>query len=650
MTEPGVRRKLIGILSADVKGYSRLMADDEQATVQTINAYREVMAVRIQEHRGQVVDAIGDNLLAEFSSVVDAVQCAVDIQVDLRTKNADLPENRKMEFRIGVNLGDVIEDGQRIYGDGVNIAARLESLAEAGGICISGSAFDQVENKLDLGYEYMGEQAVKNISKPVRTYRVLMGPETSGAVVYRKRRHDPKHRRRATLILLAILVAGAAAVGLWKHRLGPSPSSEEMTFDKSSALELPDRPSIAVLPFTNMSGDPEQEYFSDGMTEDLITDLSKVSGLFVISRNSVFRYKGKAVQPEKVSQELGVRYLLEGSVRRAGDRVRITAQLIDATTGGHLWAERYDGELRDIFALQDEVTQKIVTALATELPDARVSSSDAVSEVSDVSPAEGEREPAVRGESGDLRAYDYFWRGRWYLQRLNKEGNDQARTMFEKAIELDPEFAPTYAGLGWTYYYDWSFQWSSDPQSLDRAYELGKRAVALNDSLPGAHSLLGHVYLWKKQYDKAIAEKERVIALNSNDANAYSDLAEILVWADREEEAIGLVKKAMRLNPHYPVTYLYTLGFAYMTTGQDEKAIEAQKKAITRNPNFLASHVMLAGIYMKMGREEEARTHVAEALRISPNLSLDVWRERLPIEKEEYLEEFLELLREAGLE
>jgi tetratricopeptide (TPR) repeat protein len=222
--------------------------------------------------------------------------------------------------------------------------------------------------------------------------------------------------------------------------------------------------------------------------------------------------------------------------------------------------------------------------------------------------------------------------------------------MFEKAIELDPEFAPTYAGLGWTYYYDWSFQWSSDPQSLDRAYELGKRAVALNDSLPGAHSLLGHVYLWKKQYDKAIAEKERVIALNSNDANAYSDLAEILVWADREEEAIGLVKKAMRLNPHYPVTYLYTLGFAYMTTGQDEKAIEAQKKAITRNPNFLASHVMLAGIYMKMGREEEARTHVAEALRISPNLSLDVWRERLPIEKEEYLEEFLELLREAGLE
>jgi adenylate cyclase len=650
MTQPGVRRKLIGILSADVKGYSRLMADDEEATVQTINAYRDVMAARIQEHRGRIVDAIGDNLLAEFSSVVDAVQCAVEIQVDLRTKNTDLPENRKMEFRIGVNLGDVIEDGQRIYGDGVNIAARLESLAEAGGICISGSAFDQVENKLDLGYEYLGEQAVKNISKPVRTYRVLMGPETSGAVVYRKRRHDPKHRRRATLILLAILVAGAAAMGLWKHRLGPSPSSEEMTFDKSSALELPDRPSIAVLPFTNMSGDPEQEYFSDGITEDLITDLSKVSGLFVISRNSVFRYKGKAVQPEKVSQELGVRYLLEGSVRRSGDRVRITAQLIDATTGGHLWAERYDGELRDIFALQDEVTQKIVTALATELPDARVSSSDTVSEVSDVSQVEGEREPAVRRESGDLRAYDYFWRGRWYLQRFNKEGSDQARKMFERAIELDPRFAAAYAGLGWTYYYDWSFQWSSDPQSLDRAYELGKRAVALNDSLPNAHSLLGHVYLWKKQYDKAIAEKERVIALNSNDANAYSDLAETLVWADREEEAIPLVKKAMRLNPHYPVTYLYTLGFAYMTTGQHEKAIEAHKKALTRNPEFLGSHVMLAAIYMKMGMEEEARTQVAEALRISPNLSLDVLRQRLPIEKEAHLEEYLEALHEAGLE
>jgi adenylate cyclase len=318
VTEEQAKRKLAAILSADAKDYSRLMEDDEEPTVRTITAYRELMVTQIQNQNGRVVDAKGDNLLAEFSSVVDAVRCAVEIQKELGRRNAELAEHRKMEFRIGVNLGDVIEEDETIYGDGVNIAARLEALAGGGGICISGTAFDQVESKLGLEFEYLGEQAVKNIRKPVRVYRLRM----EGLV---------------------------PTVGM------------------SRELPLPDKPSIAVLPFVNMSGDPEQEYFSDGMSEDIITALSQLPEMFVIARNSTFIYKGKSVNVHQVGRELGVKYVLEGSVRKAGKRVRITAQLIDATTGHHLWAERYDRDLEDIFAIQDEITLKILKALQVKL-------------------------------------------------------------------------------------------------------------------------------------------------------------------------------------------------------------------------------------------------------------------------------------------
>src|SRR6266849_134268 len=349
-----IERKLAAILSADVKGYSRLMGEDEVATIRTLTTYREVMSTFIRRYRGRVVDSPGDNLLAEFASVVDAVQCAVETQRELTARNADLPPERKMEFRIGINLGDVIVEGERIYGDGVNLAARLEGLAEAGGICISGIVYDQVEtklNSLNLGYKYLGEQTVKNIAKPVPVYRVQMEP---------------------------------------------GQSSSSASREKIPTLALPDKPSIAVLPFANMSGDPEQEYFSDGITEDLITDLSKLSGLFVIARNSVFTYKGTAVDVGEVSRRLGVRYVVEGSVRKAGNRVRINAQLVDATTGGHLWAERYDRELQDMFALQDEVKQKIVFALKIQLlPEERVRFHQA--------------------PTNNLEAYDSFLRGQAYF-------------------------------------------------------------------------------------------------------------------------------------------------------------------------------------------------------------------------------------------
>jgi adenylate cyclase len=454
-------------------------------------------------------------------------------------------------------------------------------LAEPGGVCISGSAYDQVENKLALGYDYLGEQAVKNIKKPVRVYRVRIKNQTSNP-------------------------------------------------DWSRITELPDRPSIAVLPFVNMSGDPEQEYFSDGMTEDLITDLSKVSNLFVIARNSAFTYKGKAVKVEQASQELGVRYVLEGSVRKAGGRVRITAQLVDGTTGGHLWAERYDRDLSDIFTVQDEVTEKIIAALRVKME-------------------ETEAKRVLRKGTENLKAYDYVLRGRAYVYRCTRDGFTAAREMFTKALELDPEYAGAYVGLGWISFNEWSMQLSQDPKSLDQAIELAKKAIALDSSLPSAYSLSGHAYLWKKQYEQAITENQIAIALDPNDADNYDDLAEILTWTGRPEEAIGWIAKAMRLNPHYPTHYLSTLGFAYFRVGQYQEAISALKRALLHNPDLLAPHILLAIILGESGRMEEARAEAAEILRINPGYSLEVMKETIPSKDEERLEACLGALRKAGI-
>jgi len=576
-----VQRKLTAILSADVKGYSRLMGEDEEATIRTLTAYREVMATLIQKYRGRIVDSPGDNLLAEFSSAVDAVQCAVEIQEELKARNAELPENRRMEFRIGINLGDVIIEGERIYGDGVNIAARIEGLAEGGGICISGTVYDQVENKLTLDYESLGEHTVKNIKKPIRVYRVGMKADAG----------VPEGRRE---------------------------------------FKLPDKPSIAVLPFVNMSGDPEQEYFSDGITEDLITDLSKISGLFVIARNSAFTYKGKPVKVDQVGRELGVRYVLEGSVRKAGDRVRITGQLVDASTGGHLWAERYDRDLTDIFALQDEVAQKIVAALAVKL-------------------TEDEQERLERTYTDNLEAYDYFLRGLEYSNRFTKEATDQARRLFEKAIDLDPGFAAAYGHMSLTYWVEWSFGWTQDFQFLEKAFELAQKAAALDDSLPEAHRILGILCLWKKQHDQAIALTERAITLNPNYADAIGQLGHVLSFAGRPEEAIGLVKKAMRLNPMYPVICLWDLGHAYMLAGRYDKAIAALKSVLNRNPNFHPAHIYLAIAYGELGRTAEAQAEAAEFARMSSPMSWEDWRQRLPYKDQTVIEHFFDVIRKAGV-
>jgi adenylate cyclase len=621
MNPSPVERKLAAILSADVKGYSRLMGEDEIATVRTLTAYREVMATLIQQHRGRVVDAPGDNLLAEFASAVDAVECAAAVQRELKSRNAELPVARRMEFRIGINLGDVIVEGERIYGDGVNIAARVEGLAEAGGLSISGMVYDQVKGKLALQYEPLGEHAVKNIREPVRVYRVLLEPRPAASAPRREQEAGRRPRRRAMLLLLCVSLVVAGGVAVWTRSFRAA----------VPVLGLPNKPSIAVLPFVNMSGDVGQEYFSDGITEDLTTGLSKLSGLFVIARNSTFAYKGEAVKPAQVSRELGVRYVLEGSVRKAGNRVRITAQLIDATTGYHLWAERYDRDLQDVFALQDEVTQKIVGSLAVQL----------------TAPEQGQLR---RTPTANLEAYDDVLRGMEYYRRTTTEANAEAQRMFRRALDLDPQYARAYVALGWAHLQGWTLQWSQDPQTLQRAFELAQQAIARDDSLALAHRLLSQVYLWKKQHERAIAEAGRAVTLGPNDADGYETLAEVLAWSGRAEEAIGFIKKAMRLNPQYPFFYLWTLGHAYYLTGRTQEAIDTLGKVLERNANFVPAHAFLAVLYGELGLEKAARAEGEQAARLSPQASLESLRHSVPYQDERDLGRFLAGMRKAGLE
>jgi len=628
MATERVKRKLTAILSADVEGYSRLMGEDEAATVRTITAYRETLSGLIQQYRGRVVDSPGDNLLAEFASVVDAVQCAVEVQEVLKLKNAELPGDRRMQFRIGINLGDVIEEGDRIYGDGVNIAARIEGLAEGGGICIAGSAYEQIENKLALGYEYLGEHSVKNISKPIRVYRVPM--ESRAATEVRKEKRAGL-RQRAALVLVAVLIIGAGVAAVWNFYLRRSPASMGAASGEKMAFPLPDKPSIAVLPFTNMSGDPMQEYFSDGITEDIITGLSKIPRLFVIARNSTFTYKNKPVKIQQAGRELGVRYVLEGSVQKSGKRIRITAQLIDASTEQHLWSERYDRDLKDIFALQDEITMKIMTALQVKL-------------------TEGEQARLFGKGTTNLQAYEKVLQGMEHLRRLNIVGNVQARELFEEAIALDPEYSTAYALLAQTHLLDvWLGSSKSPDKSIEKSAELVQKALALDDTLALTHTLWSHIYRLKRQHDKAVAEGERAVALNPNGADAHANFAPILFSAGKPEQALAMIKKAIRLNPFPPNIYFLHLGSAYLNTGQYEEAITAYKKALIGEPDNLFAHLSLVATYSFLGRNEEARAEAEEVRRVAPKFSLDYFEKINPAKNRVDLERYIDALRKAGL-
>jgi len=627
MSPESFKRKLTVVFSADVVGYSRLMGENETGTVKTLTAYRKVMGEVVSQHRGRIIDSPGDNMLAEFASVVDAVQCAVAAQNEFKEWNANLPENRRMEFRIGVNLGDVIEEESRIYGDGVNIAARLEGLAEAGGVCISGTAFDQVKNKIPVGYQYLGRQTVKNIADPVRAYKVLMELESVGKVIGKEKpRHTRLGWRVAAIAAVLLLMVGGL---VWKLYFRPPPL--EPSSKEKVAFPLPDRPSIAVLPFVNMSNDPEQEYFSDGITEEIITALSKVSQLFVIARNSTFIYKGKSVNVQRVSRELGVRYVLEGSVRKAGDQVRITAQLIDATKGHHLWAERFDRDLQQIFALQDEVTMKILTAVRVQLTD-------------------GEQARLHVKDTINLDSFLKVLEGMPYFYRFNSENNAQAREMFEEATTLDPNNAGAFSMLGWTYLMEVWFGSSESPiKALDQATQLAEKALSLDDTIDSPHSLLAHVYLIKRQFEMAISEAERAVALNPNGADAKANLGWILNYTGSRKEAILLLEKAIRLNPIPPNWYLFGLGEAYCLAGEHEKAIAAYELGLRRYPDDVRAHIGLAATYSLMGLEEEARAQAVQVLRIDPKLNLESFIKALPFKNKADTELLLDSLRKAGL-
>src|SRR5713101_6661726 len=634
-TVPTETRRLAAIMFTDIVGFSRQMGSDEARMLRLLEVHNQLIRQAVAEHHGTVIKTVGDAFLVDFPSVVHAVECAQAIQTQFRSHNTEKESAEQIHIRIGIHLGDIVQKDGDVFGDGVNIAARLQALAEPDSIYLSDVVYRDVAQKVALGTVVsLGRPQLKNIAQRFQVYALLaespkgLRQRLRAQSLKLSRRVHPAHRLVAAGLLL---IAGPLVAVRYFSRPPPGTQDSALRTDAApAALPLPDKPSIVVLAFVNMSDDPQQEYFSDGITEDLTTALSQIASLFVIARNSAFTYKGKAVKVQDVGKELGVQYVLEGSVRKVNGRVRITAQLVDAPTDAHLWAERYDRPLKDIFALQDEIVQKIMTTLKLQL-------------------TLWGQGILVRKTTDNLEAYDSYLRGVEYFYRLTKEANLQARQMFEAAVALDPQYAEAYARLSWTRSREWIYQWVQDPQTLEQAFALAQKAVTLDDSLPLAHRVLGVVYLWKKQHEQAIAEAERAIALDPNNAEGYVRLAHILKFVGRSEEAIQLMEKAMRLNPHYPFDYLFELGASYHLTGRYKEALVPLKKVLILNPNFVFAHVHLAICYAELGRLEEARAEMAEAQQLNPTYSLEWVRRVMPFKDPAEVERYLTALRKAGL-
>ncbi len=610
--------------------YGLLMGEDEARTLQTLKDHHQVMRSLVGKHQGRVVDTRGDNLLAEFSSVVGALECAVGIQKELKGRNAELPTERRMPFRIGIHLGDVIEEEGKIYGDGVNVAALLDSLADGGGICVSRSAHDQVKNKLDVGYQDLGQRGVENLPEPVRVYRVVLEPDPKWKMIGKFWFRMKRWQKVALTIGIALLqMAGGLVIKKYYDR-PPSPPVATASVQKA-ALPLPDKPSIAVLPFENMTGDPKQEYFTDGFTEQIITSLSKIPALFVISRNSTFSYKGKPVKVQQVSEELGVRYVLEGSVQKSSNRIRINVQLIDAISGQHVWAQSYDRDLKDIFGLQDEVILKITSAMSVNL-------------------TAGEQARAWAEGTKSLEAYLKFMQSREYRYKGNRESNALARRMAEEAIALDPKYAEAYALLGSTYINDVYLGTSRPKDAIAKATELIQKALALNGSLADAHSMLGILYSWSGRYEEGIAEAERGVELDPNSGQASYNLTVVLRWAGKSKEAIPVIRKALRLEPIPPDNYVQQLALVYFQTGDCKEAIAACDKGLKRDPDHLVSRIIMAAVYGSCGREKEARKEATEVLRINPKFTVESFMKVIPYKNPSDRDRVAQGLRKAGLQ
>ena len=576
-------RRLAAILAADMAGYSRLIGAAEAGTLQAFKTIRaEVFEPRIAEHNGRLVKTTGDGLLVEFSSVVDALRCATEAQTHMAERNATVPTDRRIEFRIGINVGDiVIEDGD-IFGDGVNIAARLEGLAEPGGICVSALVRRDAAGKLDLAFEDLGEQTLKNIARPLRVYRVATER-----------------------------VAEAATE--------PAP------------LTLPDKPSVAVLPVTNMSTEPEQEFFADGIAEDVITALSRYPSLFVIARNSSFTYKGRAVNVKEVGRELGVRYVLEGSLRKSGNRIRITAQLVEAENGKHVWAERYDRDLADIFALQDEITEAVTIAVAPAIADA-------------------EQHRALRKPPSSLDAWGAYQRGLWHLSKANAEDNALAEKFFQRAIDLDPIFGGGYTGLATALHRAGvMFQTRNVAETLSLEEGLARQAVALDGADAEARSHLADALYRRGDYEGGLAEAERALAISPNLAVAHSVLGRTLLFSGRPEKGIAALRTRIRLDPRANLgTVLMQVALGLYLCRKYEEAVEAAKQAIRSYPQFPNTYRWLAAALGQMGQTGEAREALEKAIAIAPG-SFDMYvRKRVPWMRPEDHAHMLEGLRKAG--
>ena len=624
-----MERRLAAILATDMVGYSRLMAADEARTLARQNAHRkDLIDPRIAEYGGRLVKSTGDGVLVEFPSVVDAVSCAVTIQLAMQEREAAVPQETRIAYRIGINLGDIIIEDDDIYGDGVNIAARLEALAEPGGVCVSRTVVDHVRGKVASDFEDQGEQQVKNIPEPVHVFRVLMQSEAGGKAAVQARRMA-WWWRPTTGVAGAALAIAAIGIMVWQPW---APDVQPASVERM-ALPLPDKPSIAVLPFDNMSGDVEQDYFADGMTEDLITDLAKISALVIIARNSTFAYKGQSPDVRDVAQQLGVRYVVEGSVRKAGGRIRINAQLIDAETGHHLWAERYDRDAADIFNLQDEIRAQIVTALRVKL-----------------TPTEEVR--LARQLTNNSEAYDNYIRGLRQESFFTKEGNLNSKRLFEQALELDPTFAAAMGRLATAHTLAAENGWNPAPEeSMETARLLAEQAVVLDDNLPQAHWAVARVYSRKQIFDgdRAIASLRKAIALDPNYADGYAFLANVLVVVGRAEEALGYVETAMRLNPHFPFWYYYTLGASQFMLTRYDVAIESFEKAIERNRAWTPPHEILVAAYGHLGMIDEAEWEMEELRTLGFEPTLANWRSRVRIQDATYLARYFNGLRKAGV-
>ena len=626
-------RKLAAILSADAAGYSRLMADDEAATVQLLNNARVLFRERIQAHGGRLIDTAGDSVLAEFPSAVEAVDCAVEIQHELAKRNAQLAEHRRMAFRIGVNLGDVIEqeDGT-IYGDGVNVAARLQTLAEPGGVCISGTAFDQVEGKLPLAFKFIGEQQVKNIPKPVRAYNALANTPVG--------KSDPSRRsKRLALALgaaaiIAALLAGGIARKVQKSETDHASAAGDL------ALAMPSGPAIAVLPFNNMSGDSQQDFFADGITEQLITELSRFRNLYVIARNSTFAYKGRAVDVRQVGRELNARYVVEGSVQRRGDEVRVNVQLLDANTGAHLWAESYERNLKSakVFGVQDDITEHVVSAIG----DTHGAIFQSTFEQS-----------SGKGTTS-LGAYECVLHSYAYWRVITPAEHLKVRDCLERAVKLDSRYSEAWAALAEMYVEEYSQGFNPQPDPLGRAMDAAQRAVELDPRSQRAYTQLARAHFFRHEIDAFNVAAARAIALNPNSADTLAWAGIFVTYANHLEPAqrargVAMMRKAIAMSPGYPTWYHFPIAWDYYYNGQYDQALSEARKI--NMPGYYWTRALLITIYGALGRPEDAKQDIAALLKLNPDFPKNMREEtRKWNTPEVFISQNVANLRRAGLD